>query len=96
MYSEQFQSSFRAGLEQFPSRFRAVYELFPCSFQAVLEQYFFSDQFTVIFASLVRVRASRDTTLLRTFFRAVSEQFQSSFRVVSEQFQKSFFSISLR
>ena len=39
----------------------------------------------------MRVWASRDTTFYRTFFRAVSEQFQSSFRAVSEQF---FFQIS--
>ena len=49
---------------------------------------------TRIFAWLVRVWASRDTTLLRTIFRAVSEQFQSSFRAVSEQFQSSFRAVS--
>ena len=31
---------------------------------------------TVILVSLVRVRASRDTALYRTIFRAFSEQFQ--------------------
>ena len=45
---------------------------------------------TAILASLVRVGASRDTALPRTFFRAVSEQCQSSFRGISEQFQSSF------
>ena len=43
-----------------------------------------------MFASLVRGWASGDTTLSRTIFRAVSEQFQITFRAVSEQFQSSF------
>ena len=38
----------------------------------VVQRFFMS---TVIFAALVRVWASRDTTLLRTIFRTVSEQF---------------------
>ena len=50
------------------------------------------------FALLVRVWASKDTTFLRTFFRAVSVHiqsgFQSSFRAVSEQLYCNFGTVS--
>ena len=39
---------------------------------------------TVMLGSLVRVRASADTSLSPTVFRAVSEQYQSTFRVLLE------------
>ena len=72
--SEQFQSSYRAVLEQFQSSFRAVSEQFQssliCRFLQICKS-------AVIFASLVRVWASKDTTLLRTIFRAVLEQFRA-------------------
>ena len=65
-------------------------EQFQSSFRAISRQFFCRSFGAVIFGSLVCVWASRDTTFSRTFFRAVSEQFQSSFRAVSEQFQSRF------
>ena len=49
-------------------------------------------QGTVMFALLVRVRASGDANLSPTFFRAVSEQFWCSFGAVyfSDQFFKGY------
>jgi len=85
---------FRAISEQFQNNFRAISEQFQSSSRAISERFQSSFFYTIIFVSLVRVWASRDTTLQRTIFRAVYEQFQSNFKTISEQFQSNFRVIS--